>query len=135
MFKRVLSLCVALVLVAGASGDLFAAVEDFQIEVISPPDSATISIGDEISVNVYVIKGVVDSVVVGIGSLDASDPLGEPDALPSPIIGLLTGVSPSRAKGTSVVDTFKAKVIAVGDASLLTSASAYRKSTSKLSTL
>ena len=111
MFKRVLSLCVALVLVAGASGDLFAAEKDFQIEVVSPDSGVTISIGDKIEVNVYVIKGLVDSVVVVMGPAVASI-----TELNDATTGLLTGVSPSRAKGSSMVDTFKAEVIAVGEA-------------------
>ena len=72
MFKRVLSLCVALVFVAGASGDLFAAPGDVRIEVdlvgVEPDSGATISIGDVIEVKVYAIKGIADTVVVSLGN-------------------------------------------------------------------
>ncbi len=57
MFKRVLSLCVALVFVAGASGDLFAAEEDIQIKVILPAANSFAKIGDTVRVHIMSLAG------------------------------------------------------------------------------
>ena len=58
MFKRVLSLCVALVLVVGASsGDLFAAEEDIQIKVILPAANSFAKIGDTVRVHIMSVAG------------------------------------------------------------------------------
>ncbi len=130
MFKRVLSLCVALVLVVGASsGDLFAQeMGDIRIEVMSPADSgAVIKIGTEIKVYVYAILGQVDTVEVALGGIeDASSAttFGNIGTLKS--AGFNPNVNRSSSEhglgggdsdpgvGTKV-DTFKVTIVAMGE--------------------
>ena len=115
MFKRVLSLCVALVFVAGASGGLFAqGVEDIRIEVVSPDSGTVIKIGDVIEVNVYATKGLVDTVHVALGDIDVTvdtgtfgDIIGSPF---EPTSSWADSISPTRAKAGESIDTFKGKI-------------------------
>ena len=122
MFRRVLSLCVALVFVAGASGGLFAQEEvDIRIEVVSPASGTALKIGDVITVNVYAAPGFIDTMEVALGDTIAVVN-GELGAVSAANYGEIAdetlslesswadSVTATRAKPGESIDTFKAKI-------------------------